>query len=205
MGAHMRIALLALPSALLALAGCVAQPPAEQIAPQQETVRLCQEGYSCSEQPRNVQTFQGTPTDPQAERRLQALTDLAERNPKAAYDLGLRYLRGDGVDQNGYQAIQWMRKAGEAGLMDAQLALGRLYLAGYEEMGSDPAQAEAWLMRAGGQGSKEAKRLLPEAQAAKKDEQEAYRVREHYRRNSGRWYYSVPYYWVWAPSGWYLR
>ena len=200
----MRTALFTLPGAFFVLAGCVAQPPAEQ-TPLAPSVRLCQEGYGCSEQPRDVQTFQGTPTDPQAERRLQALTDLAEKNPKAAYDLGLRYLRGDGVSQNGFQAIEWLRKAGEAGLVDAQLALGRLYLAGYEEMGSDPAQAEAWLMRAGGQGSKEAKRLLPEAQAAKKDEQAAYRIREHYRRNGAGWYSRYTYYWVWAPSGWYLR
>ena len=191
-------------SAVLALQGCAVQTAAEQSMPVQDTVRLCQDGV-CSEQPRNVATFQPTPTDPQAERRLQALTELGEKYPKAAYDLGLRYLRGDGVEQNSYQAMEWMRKAGSRGLMEAQLALGRLYLAGFEEMGSDPQEAEAWLMRAAGQGSKDAKKLLPEAQAAKASEQRAYKVREFYRKNWGRWYYTTTYYWVWSPSGWYLR
>ena len=201
----MRLAFFALPAAVMALQGCAIQPAAEQTMPASDTVVLCQDNV-CSQQPRNIATFQGTPSDPQAERRLRALVELGEKYPKAAYDLGLRYLRGDGVEQNGYQAMQWLRKAAEGGLMPAQLALGRLYLAGFEEMGPDPQEAEAWLMRAAGKGSKEARRLLPQARAGKVSEQNAYKVREDERRNQGAWYYSeTTYYWDWGPSGWHLR
>ena len=188
----------------LVLAGCAAQTPAEQLAPRQETVRVCN-GNSCADQPRSVSTFQGAPVDPEAERRRLALEALAERSPKAAYDLGLRLLRGDGVEQNGYQAIQWMRKAGDAGLVDAQLALGRMYLLGFQEMGADPAEAQAWLSRAASRGNKEAKRLLPQAQAAKITEQQAYQGREADRKSLGLWVINAPYYYSWGSTGWYFR
>lgn len=186
------------------LAGCVAQTPAEQLAPRQEMVRVCN-GNNCVDQHRSVATFQGTPANPEAERRQQALEALAERNPKAAYDLGLRLLRGDGVEQNGYQAIQWMRKAGDAGMVEAQFALGRMYLLGFQEMGPDPAEAESWLTRAAGKGHKEAKRLLPQAQAAKQSEHQAYQEREADRKSLGQWVISTPYYYSWGSSGWYPR
>ena len=188
--------------AVLGLAGC-AQTPEGQLTPRSQTVRLCN-GNTCTEQDRRVSTLPSAqPTD--AERRMQALTEVAERNPNGAYDLGLRLLRGDGVERNSYQAIEWLRKAGDNGHVQAQLALGRIYLMGLEEVGSDPAQAESWLLLAAAKGSKEAKDLLPKAQAAKNDEQSLYRVREAYRTSWIAWYSSAPYYWVWGPSGWYLR
>ena len=95
----MRFVLPSLSLAALALAGCAAQTPQEQLAPSSPTVRLC-EGNNCSEMPRNVQTFHGDPVNPEAERRLAALTARAEADPRAAYDLGLRYLRGDGVERS---------------------------------------------------------------------------------------------------------
>jgi TPR repeat protein len=202
----MRVVLFALSLVAVSLAGCMTQKqtPEEQIAPRQDTVRIC-DTSGCSDRPRSSATFQGTPVDPEAERRLAALVQLGESNPRAAYDLGLRYLRGDGVERNSYQAIQWMRKAGDAGHTEAQFALGRLYLMGFEEMGSDPQEAEAWLTRAAGKGHKGARALLPDAQAAKKDEQSAFRVREANRKSWGAWYSGYPYYWVWGSSGWYLR
>jgi len=108
--------------AALALTACAVQTPQEQLAPASPTVRLC-EGNNCSELPRNVATFRGEPVNPEAERRLAALVQKAEADPRAAYDLGLRYLRGDGVERNSYQAIEWMRKAGDAGNGQAQFAL----------------------------------------------------------------------------------
>ena len=151
----MRTAHVILFLATLSLAGCATQKqtPEEQIAPRQDTVRIC-DSSGCSDRSRDSATFQGTPVDPEAERRLQALTALAENNPKAAYDLGLRLLRGDGVERNSYQAMEWMRKAGDGGHTEAQFALGRLYLMGFEEMGSDPQEAEAWLTRAAANGHK---------------------------------------------------
>lgn len=188
--------------AVLCTAGC-AQTAAEQLnrAP---TVRVCT-GPVCQEQDRRVTTFKDAPVDAAAEQRMRALADVAERNPNAAYDLGLRLLRGDGVERNTYQALEWLRKAGDNGHVQAQLALGRLYLMGFEEMGADPAEAEAWLTRAAVKGNKEAAALIPQAQSAKQDEQAAYRVREAYRKSWLTWYSSAPYYWVWGPSGWYVR
>ena len=185
------------------LAGCAAQPPAEQLS-RPETVRVCT-GSQCVDQHRNTVTALSPPSDPEAERRLAALSQLAEKNPKAAYDLALRFLRGDGVERNSFQAIEWLRNAGDQGLVDAQFALGRLYLLGFEEMGSDPAEAEAWLSRAAAKGHKEALRLLPQAQAAKKNEHAQYQVREADRKSWGAWYTTAPYYWHWRGSSWYLH
>ena len=200
----MRIVITCLSLAVVALAGCASQTPAEQInrAP---TVRLCVGGNQCSDQPRDIATFRGEPVNAESERRMAALTALAERDPKAAYDLGLRLLRGDGVERNTYQAIEWMRKAGGRGHGAAQFELGRMYLVGIEEMGPDPAEAETWLTLAAAQGNKEAARLLPQAQAAKKDAQGNYQARKELRDSWYGWYIHAPYYWVWGPSGWYLR
>lgn len=190
-------------AALLLISGCAAQAPADQIT-RPQTVRVCQ-GNQCVDQDRNTVTFQDSPTDVEGERRLAALEELAQNNPKAAYDLGLRFLRGDGVPHDSYQAIEWMRTAGEQGLVEAQFALGQMYLTGVEEMGADPAEAEAWLSRAAGRGHKEAARLLPQAQAAKSNAQAAYQVRETYRKSWGNWWYtSAPYYWHWRGASWYL-
>ena len=203
---HIRRHVLAGPAAALAFAlgGCAAQTASDQLSPRSDTVRVCQ-GNNCHEQHRNTVTFEALPTDVQAERRLHALVQLAEQDPKAAYDLGLRLLRGDGVERNPHQGLEWLRRAGDRNHLPAQLMLGKLYLAGVEEMGSDPAEAEAWLGRAAAQGNREAQRLLPEAQAAKADEQRSYQIRERYRTTWGGWYYHAPYYWVWGNSGWYLR
>lgn len=187
----------------LSLTGCVAQAPADQVNTP-EVVRICQ-GNVCADQHRSTATFQPAPVDAEAERRMHALSQLAERDPKAAYDLGMRLLRGDGVERNSYQAIEWLRKSGDAGHLPAQVALGRMYLTGVEEMGADPAEAESWLSRAAGRGDRESQRLLQDAQAAKQDEQRAYQIRDTYRKSWGGWYYSVPYYWSWGASGWYLR
>ncbi|MCV2219415.1 tetratricopeptide repeat protein [Thauera sp. Sel9] len=194
---------LAMLLATLVAAGC-AQTAEEQIAPRSDTVRLCS-GSECADVPRNTATFQGDPGDPEAERRLQALAEIAERDPRAAYDLGLRLLRGDGVTRDSYQAIEWLRKAGDRGHTEAQYALGRLYLLGLEEMGSDPAEAEAWLSRAAAMNYKDAHKLMAEAQAAKQEERELYRIRDEQRKSWGAWYSYYPYYWIWGPSGWYLR
>lgn len=191
------------PLSVFILTGCAAQSPAEQLS-RTETVRVCT-GSQCVDQHRSTVTAQTPASDPEAERRLEALTRLAEQNPKAAYDLALRFLRGDGMERNSYQAIEWLRKAGDQGLVEAQFALGRIYLVGFEEMGADPAEAEAWLSRAAAKKHKEALRLLPQAQAAKKQEHAQYQVRETDRKSWGVWYTTAPYYWHWSGASWYLR
>lgn len=192
------------PLTLAVLAGCAAQAPEAQVTVASDTIRMC-DSSGCADVPRSTATFHGTPSDPEAERRLAALVDLGEKYPKAAYDLGLRYLRGDGVDRNSHQAIQWMRKAGERGHVEAQFALGRLYLMGFQEMGPDPAEAEVWLTMAAAKGHKDARKLLPEAAAAKKDERRLYQVRQEESKSWGDWMSSTPYYWTWGNSGWFQR
>jgi len=199
----MRSTLLTVTLATITLAGCASQSAESQLK-RKETVHVCQDGQ-CANQAASTVTFKGEPVDAAAEQRLQALKQLAEQDPKAAYDLGLRLLRGDGVHRDSYQGLQWLRTAGDQGLDAAQLALGRLYLGGHEEMGADPAEAEAWLSRAAAQGSSEAQDLLAEAQAAKQVAREDYRVREAERKYWGRWYSSAPYYWYWQDRSWYLR
>lgn len=157
------------------------------------------------EQDASKVTFQAQPVDEGSARRLQALTELAQQDPRAAHDLSLRLFRGDDVERDSYQAVQWLRKAGDGGLVDAQVALGQLYLNGFEEMGPDPSEAQAWLTRAASQGSAEAQQLLPQAQAARDVEQARYRVREAERTRWGPWYGSARYYWHWRGSRWYLR
>ena len=79
----MRVVFTCLSLTVAALAGCASQTPAEQInrAP---TVRLCVGGNQCSDQPRDIATFRGEPVNAESERRMAALTALAERDPKAA-------------------------------------------------------------------------------------------------------------------------
>ncbi|WP_442968132.1 tetratricopeptide repeat protein [Pseudorhodoferax sp.] len=191
------------PLAALVLAGCAqTTPPAPEQQP--AMVRIC-DNTGCSDRPRNSATFNpNVDTNPEQTRRIAALTALAEKDPRAAYDLGLRYFRGDGVPQNGYQALQWMRSAGERGHAQAQMALGRAYLTGVQEMGSDPAEAERWLTLAAGRGNREATKLLAEATAAKKKNQDEYRDWVNLTRTAsqGYWVSGYTYYWVWSPGGW---
>ncbi|MDM7951123.1 sel1 repeat family protein [Hydrogenophaga sp.] len=179
---------------------------AAQAQTAEKTIRIC-DASGCSDRPRSSSTFDpAASSDPEGDKRIAALTAVAEKDPRAAHDLGLRYFRGDGVPQNTFQALQWMRSAGERGDLRAQNALGRFYLSGLQEMGADPAEAERWLTMAAGRGDKEAAKLLPEATAAKNDEQAAYRWREAHRKTwYGYWYAGYPYYWVWGPTGWYYR
>lgn len=172
----------------------------------EKTIRICDDS-GCSDRPRNSATFDPTRDDnPEETKRVAALEDIARKDPRAAYDLGLRYFRGDGVRQDSYLAIKWMRDAGERGVLPAQAALGRFYLAGLQEMGSDPAEAERWLSIAADRGDQESAKLLPEARKAKQDEQAAYRWREAHRKYwHGWWYSGYPYYWSWGPVGWVIR
>jgi TPR repeat protein len=181
------------------LAGC-AQPV------KSPDVRICDE-RGCSDRPRDSATFDATKDDnPEETRRLAALSDLAAQDPRAAFDLGMRFLRGDGVRQDSYRAIKWLREAGERGDLRAQVALGRIYLTGLQEMGSDPAEAERWLTIAADRGDEESGKLLPQARQAKTDEQARYRWREYHRKNGHRWWYGAsPYYWAWRADRWYLN
>lgn len=170
----------------------------------QKTMRI-HDSTGFHEVPSDYQSYDpATAVPAEDEARIAALEDLANKDPKAAYDLGLRYFRGDGVRQDSYQAIQWMRHAAEHGDLNAQKALGRLYLTGLEEMGSDPQEAEKWLTIAAGRGDKESGKLLKQASAAKKDEQAYYRWRTEWQPRFYRyWYHDYPYRYYWRYGHWY--
>ncbi|GGC00016.1 hypothetical protein GCM10007205_06680 [Oxalicibacterium flavum] len=171
-----------------------------------ETVRICDE-QGCSDRPRNSSTF--VPEDsisPAEAEKIAKLTALAENDPRAAFDLGLRYFRGDGITKNSYEALNWMRHAAERGDVEAQLAVGRFYLMGLEEMGSDPAEAETWLSLAASRGNAEAAKLLKQAQQAKKDEIEYRRwVNAHRLYWYGYWANGYVYRGYWRDTAWYFR
>lgn len=79
--------------AVVALAA-VAQPAA--------SIRIC-DASGCSDRPRQSASFDPAQDEnPEETRRLAALTDIASKDPRAAFDLGLRFFRGDGVRQNSY-------------------------------------------------------------------------------------------------------
>jgi TPR repeat protein len=168
-----------------------------------ETIRICDES-GCSDRPRNSASFEPqSDVDPETEKRMEALEQAAKTDPRASYDLALRYFRGDGVRRSSYKALQWMREAGDRGDLNAQKALGRLYLSGLEEMGSDPQEAEKWLMIAASRGDRESKRLLEEAKAAKKANTEYRRWLDLRRAElAGWWYHGWGYRAYWRGDRW---
>jgi TPR repeat protein len=165
-----------------------------------ETVRIC-DSAGCYDAPAEIATFDPSRAgqDPDPEGRLPGLVAAAEADPRAAFDLGMRYMRGDGIRRNPYQAIRWMRDAGGRGDARAQSALGRLYMTGLEEMGPDYNEAQRWLSLAAAQGDREARTLLAEAEARRADEaafqEELRRWREQYTQ--GYWY-RTGYYGYWG-------
>lgn len=190
---------------LLASLGAWAQTTSDPAAAV-PTIRIC-DSSGCSDRPRNSSTFRPDAGDPEAEQRLLALTEVARDDPRAAYDLGLRYFRGDGVEQNSFQAIEWMRSAGERGDLRAQQALGRFYMTGLEEMGSDPAEAERWLALAADRGDAESKKMLVEARKAKTSDQAAYHSRERWRKNGWLtgWHSGYAYRCYWRTGRWHFH
>ena len=147
-----------------------------------KTIHICDD-HGCSDRPGDSASYDSAIMDPNdgLSDHIPELEKLAVTSPEAAFDLALRYFRGDGVRQNSYQAIKWMRDAAERGNFEAQKALGRFYLTGLEEMGADPAEAEKWLMLAAGQGDTEARHLLQEAIAAKKNKEKYVEWSNHWR------------------------
>ena len=174
-------------------------------APKEEMVRIC-DSSGCSERPADSATYDTSEAvpDEDPDGRIAALEELAKQDPRAAYDLGLRFFRGDGVRQDSYRALQWMRDAAERGDLDAQKAVGRFYLTGLEEMGSDPREAEKWLTIAAGRGDKEAEQLLKEARVARRSDDAYYKWANRWRpRFYGYWHRSYRYRSYWRRGSWY--
>mmetsp|Transcript_45591 Transcript_45591/g.108462 ORF Transcript_45591/g.108462 Transcript_45591/m.108462 type:complete len:376 (-) Transcript_45591:119-1246(-) len=77
----------------------------------------------------------------------------AEGDPFAMYFLGSLLMQGDGIEQDADLALQYLRRAAEAGLVDAQYAIGRILMATPEEAFEQKAWAAHWLTKAAEQGS----------------------------------------------------
>lgn len=190
---------LILPISITVLLCACATPP-----PYTDYDMVC-DSSGCSERPMNIEPYQdqSASTMTPEQHQAAALIAMAEDDPRAAYDLALRYFRGDGIKRNSYQAIQWMRSAAERGNLDAQKALGRLYLTGLEEMGPDFREAEKWLSLAAGAGDKESEELLAEASRFKHTERQYYRWSNRWRPTFQRnWYSNYPYRYQWRNNRW---
>jgi localization factor PodJL len=55
------------------------------------------------------------------------LAGIAERNPAAAYEIGMRYAEGRGVPADMATAAVWLTRAAEGGLAPAEFRLGAMY------------------------------------------------------------------------------
>ncbi|WDD92250.1 sel1 repeat family protein [Burkholderia sp. FERM BP-3421] len=184
--------------AVLALAACAQNPSAGNL------VRICDD-RGCADRPKDQVSFDASANaSERVDPRIAALKASAETEPRAAYDLGLRYFRGDGVRQDSYQALVWMRKAAEGGNLAAQKALGSYYLFGLEEMGPDPREAEKWLSIAVSRGDKDSQKLLEQARAAKQSDEQEYKWLTRWRDvYYGYWNAGYPYQGVWRETSWY--
>ena len=194
-------------SVLLCLIACAhGNKSRTEKSPQDATVRICDDS-GCNDRPKSYSSFDPASSTPDEDPdgRIAALEALAKNDPRAAYDLALRFFRGDGVRQDSYRSVKWMRDAGERGNLDAQKALGRLYLTGLGEMGADMAEAHKWLSITASRGDKEAASLLQEVAQAKQSEQAQNLAYSRWHSVFyNYWNSGYPYRWYWRSRRWYL-
>lgn len=77
----------------------------------------------------------------------------------AQYNLGMMYLKGDGVSENAKMAVDWLQKAAKQGFSAAQFNLGILHLGGLG-VTQDAAKAVMWFKKAAAQGHVDAQLKL---------------------------------------------
>lgn len=92
------------------------------------------------------QTQGPVPQKTLAEDEGKALRQKAERgDAKAQLDLGLKYVKGDGVPQDNSLAASWFGKAAEQGDATAQSMLSIAYLRGNLGVPQDYVEAYKWM------------------------------------------------------------
>jgi hypothetical protein len=84
----------------------------------------------------SVRALEDSAVQPTADLALAARAEAGD--PKAQLQLGVSFLKGDGVERDPATAIKWIRKAAEQGLVEAQYALGAMYHAGRGALQSFP-------------------------------------------------------------------
>lgn len=184
-------------AALLTLASCTV------LVPKKEVVDPCKRANCEEKSTKQTAITVAEPTPAYIPNEMDALQELARTNPKAAYDLALRYFRGDGVVQNAQTSLKWMRLAGEQGQLEAQKALGLLYLTGLNDIAANPAEAEKWLKVAASTGDKESAALAMEAHRAKRAKQRKWKNEQYWRENAQRyWSHDYPYFGRWENDRW---
>lgn len=99
---------------------------------------------------------------------VDAIKQAAERGePQAQAKLASLYLLGrDGMEINEGLAAEWMQKAADQGLVDAQVVMGALYDRGVG-VEADRDQATQWYEKAAAQGHGTSLAVLGKNQAAK--------------------------------------
>ena len=84
---------------------------------------------------------------------------------QAQYDLGFRYEKGRGTDEDDDLALEWYRKSAEQGVAQAQFKVGIFYLKGIS-VDEDPDQAKTWLQKSADQSFAPAQYQLGKLYAA---------------------------------------
>ncbi|HEY6898173.1 MAG TPA: tetratricopeptide repeat protein [Rhodocyclaceae bacterium] len=88
------------------------------------------------------------------------LTPLANQsNSQAQFRLGMMYYHGQGVAEDEKQAVFWLKKAAEQGMVEAMFQLGSAFLLGNQtaKLVADPdREAALWYFQAASAGHAEA-------------------------------------------------
>ena len=111
--------------------------------------------------------------------------EMAERgDAHAQYELGYRYLYGEGVRRDVEEAVEWIHRAGEGGSAEGQTVLGLIYSSG-EVVERDVITGYAWLTLAAERNvemAKAAKAVLEERMSNEERAEGRARAREYRRR-----------------------
>ena len=114
-------------------------------------------------------------------------------NADAQFELGQRYMDGDGVATNAVEAVKWWLKAAQQGHAAAQFKLGICYANG-SGVEKDETEAVEWCRKAAEQGFSDAQYMLGvcygNGSGVKKDEAEAV---EWYRKAAEQGYAPAQY------------
>ena len=76
-----------------------------------------------------------------------------QNNAVAQYNLGICYIKGDGVPTDEIEAVKWIRKAAEQNNAMAQNILGLCYAIG-SGIAKEYVEAYKWMLLSGMQGNK---------------------------------------------------
>ena len=77
----------------------------------------------------------------------------AKGDADAMYNMGLHYLKGDGVPRDAAKAVSWFTKSAQKGNVPSMLQLGMLYEESDGAVKQDMTKAIEWLKKAAGKGS----------------------------------------------------